>query len=335
MRWFVLILVWVSLGGCSAASSSAARGPSEDSVEWAIALHGGAGTVSRKIDPAVRSAYEAALTRALRLGVSMLERGAAGLDVVETVIRALEDDPLFNAGRGAVLTAEGRHELDASIMDGRNLSCGAVAGVTTVRHPITLARRVMERSRHVLLSGLGAEAFATETEVERVDNAFFATELRRAAWEAAAKKKKKRRDGGGTVGVVVRDREGHLAGGTSTGGMTYKRYGRVGDSPIIGAGTYADDRSVAVSCTGTGERFIERAVAYQVSARVRFAGMSLAEATRAAVAELPADAGGLVAVDRFGRISMEFNTTGMYRAAADSTGLQQVGIWSETIEPGP
>lgn len=330
-----VLLACVFLGGCSAAGYSAASAPPKASVDWALALHGGAGTISREAEPAVRGGYEAALARALQLGVSMLEQGAAGMDVVETVIRAMEDDPLFNAGRGAVFTAEGRHELDASIMDGRTLSCGAVAGVTTVRHPITLARRVMEHSRHVLLSGSGAEVFASKTKVERVDNAFFSTERRQADWKSAKSAKREPRDEGGTVGVVVRDGDGHLVGGTSTGGMTYKRYGRVGDSPIIGAGTYADDRTVAVSCTGVGERFIERAIAYQVAARMRFAGMSLVEASRAAVAELPTGSGGLVAVDRFGRISMQFNTPGMYRAAADSTGLRQVGIWDEVFEPAP
>ncbi|MBX2813675.1 MAG: isoaspartyl peptidase/L-asparaginase [Myxococcales bacterium] len=306
-------------------------------ITWAIALHGGAGTLSRDIELAEKHAYEVGLSTALALGVSMLERGDDGLDVVEAVVRVLEDDPVFNAGRGAVLTADGVHELDASIMDGRNLACGAVSGLTTVRHPIALARKVMTESSHVFLSGEGAEVFGSTVKVDRVENSFFTTEYQRKAWELAHEDAGEvvHKDAGeehGTVGVVVRDKNGHLGAGTSTGGTIYKRYGRVGDSPIIGAGTYADDRSVAVSCTGTGERFIEQVMAYQVAARIRFGAQSLADAVSAAMVELPAGAGGLIAVDRYGQIAMPFNTTVMHRAAADSTGRRNIGIWEEIIE---
>lgn len=286
---------------------------------WAIALHGGAGSITA--DPKARQAYEISLRAALQRGREMLADGADALDVVEKVIRQLEDDPLFNAGRGAVLNAKGTHELDASIMDGRNLSCGAVAGVTRARHPISVARLVMTRTRHVLLAGPGADAFAARQKVTLVPNDFFTTPRRLQQLKAKLGSKK------GTVGVVVRDAKGHLAAGTSTGGLTGKRYGRVGDSPVIGAGTYADDRSVAVSCTGTGEEFIRHAVAHSVADRVRLLGETVTAAARHVVEETlqPGD-GGLIAVGRDGEIAMVFNTPSMLRAAADASGRLEIGI---------
>lgn len=315
---FVVFLLLVSLG-CSATTERGAG-----SARWAIALHGGAGAIPVDAPLETRDAYRSSLTRALSRGASLLEEGWDGVEVVEAVIRQLEDDPLFNAGHGAVFNAEGRHELDASIMSGADLSCGAVAGVTTVRHPITLARHVMEETRHVLLSGAGAEAFADRCPVERVKNEFFSTERRREQWLRKRASKK------GTVGVVVLDREGHLAAGTSTGGLTDKRWGRIGDSPVIGAGTYADDAGCAVSCTGTGEEFIRHSVAASVSSRVRFGRASVQEAADALIHEiLSPDDGGLIAVDGRGRIAFSFSTPGMYRAAADSEGRFEVGIHAE------
>jgi beta-aspartyl-peptidase (threonine type) len=312
---------------------------------WAIALHGGAGTIPRSLPEARKAAVRGGLRAALTIGRDKLQQGAAALDVVEAVIRALEDDPQFNAGRGAVLNAEGRHELDASIMDGRHLACGAVAGVSTVRHPISAARRVMTETRHVLLSGAGAETFAAAQGLEQVDNAWFTTERRKASWERARQRaapgaeelapareavKPAKEDKKGTVGVVVLDQQGHLAAGTSTGGLTHKRWGRVGDSPIVGAGTYADDRSAAVSCTGTGEEFIRHAVAHNIATRVRLLGEPLQKAADHVVhQELRKGDGGVIAVDRRGTIAFSYSSEGMYRAAADSEGRFDVAIWEE------
>ncbi len=285
-----------------------------------------------------KQAYLGALAAALADGRERLARGDRAVEVVEALLRRFEDDPLFNAGRGAVFTADGTHELDASIMDGANLGCGAVAGVTTVRHPISLARLVMEKSPHVLLAGAGAERFADEMGVERVPNAWFDTPERReqlekwrqrqAAKEAAAKAH-------GTVGAVALDRAGHLAAATSTGGTTGKRWGRVGDSPIVGAGTYADDRTVAVSCTGSGEEFIRHGVARELAALVAYAGKTPQQAADRLIHETlkPGD-GGLIALGRDGAIVFSFSTLGMYRGAADANGRFEVAIW-EAAEPAP
>ena len=304
---------------------------------WALALHGGAGTIERGIAPDVRAAYHASLRAALAHGADRLAKGDAAVDVVEGVVRILEDDPLFNAGRGAVFTSDGAHELDASIMDGRTKACGAVAGVTTVKNPVTLARAVMEKTRHVLLAGPGAEAFADVAGVERVPNAWFSTDARRARWqEWRARSDAGAIDAGaspvavdekkGTVGAVARDVHGHLAAATSTGGLTGKRWGRVGDSPVVGAGTYADDATAAVSCTGTGEELIRHAVAHTVSARIALRGEDAEAAARGALAPLQDGDGGLVVVDAHGRLALVFNTTGMYRGAADATGRFETAI---------
>jgi L-asparaginase / beta-aspartyl-peptidase len=306
-------------------------------MDYAIAIHGGAGTVPRTMEPEKIAAYETSLKRALELGRDRLAGGSQALDVVEEVVRLLEDDPLFNAGKGAVFTHDGTHELDASIMDGRTLACGAVAGVKNAKNPISLARLVMTKTRHVLLVGDGADAFAREMKVDLVDNAWFDTDRRREQWqelvtkerEAAERGDKAPLDAGtkGTVGVVALDKQGHLAAATSTGGMTNKRWGRAGDSPIIGAGTYANDATVAVSCTGTGEEFIRHAVARTVHARMELAKEPLDVAARASLAQLKKGDGGLIAVDKHGNIALPYNTEGMYRGAADSKGRFDVAIW--------
>lgn len=307
--------------------------------KWAIAIHGGAGTIERaEMSPQTEAAYRAAMTAAAARGSAVLERGGSAMDAVEAVIRDLEDDPLFNAGRGAVFTAEGRNELDASIMDGATLRAGAVAGVTRTRHPISLARAVMERSRHVMLIGAGADAFAAEQGLEQVDPSFFFTERRWQGLEAELRAQglpvPPRPAGApapvsvgdapddhrfGTVGVVALDQAGHVAAGTSTGGMTAKRWGRVGDSPIIGAGTYASDQSCAVSGTGTGEYFIRLTVAREICALVQYRGMTLQQAAddviKNRLTALGGD-GGVVALTPDGQIAWSFNTTGMYRARA-------------------
>jgi len=319
-----LLLALVVAGSCAGPPESEPR----TAIAFAIAIHGGAGTISRSIDESRKAGYIESLTAALTLGRDLLEEGAHSLDVAERVVRLLEDDPRFNAGKGAVFTLEGSHELDASIMDGRDLSCGAVTGVRTVKNPISLARMVMERTPHVMLAGDGAEKFAADMEVETVDPSYFDTERRRQQLLEAQKRAAEKQSGGGTVGVVALDLHGDLAAATSTGGTTNKMWGRIGDSPVIGAGTYADNRTCAVSCTGSGEEFIRHGVAHAVSSLVAHGGMTLQEAAEEVIFEVlkPGD-GGLIAVGHDGSIAMVFNSVGMYRAAADSTGRFEVNIW--------
>ncbi len=334
----IALLLLVALGcACSTAPTLDDRRPPEaPAVEWALAIHGGAGAPDRSLPETEKQAYLASLERALRLGQAMLEGGGASLDAVEAVVRDLEDDPLFNAGRGAVFNADGVVELDASIMDGRTLGCGGVAAVKTIKNPVSLARLVYERTKHVLLVGPGAEAFAEQMGVERVGPDWFFTEPRwqellkhRAAAAAAADAAKSAaKAGGGTVGAVARDRQGNLAAATSTGGRTGKLSGRVGDSPVVGAGTYADNATCAVSGTGIGEEYIRHAAAYSVSAWMRHKEVPLDEALRRVIdEELKPGDGGLIAVDRDGRIAMRYNTPGMFRGAADAGGRFEVHIW--------
>ena len=309
-----------------------------DETPFAIALHGGAGTIERgAMSEELETTYRAFLDDAITRGYEQLREGRSGLDVVVSVIQMMEDSPLFNAGRGAVYTWEGTHELDASIMHGEDLDAGAVAGVSTVESPIALARAVMEDSPHVMLAGAGAEAFASERGFDPVSPEYFATERRREALEAykaneQAGLKPEADHKFGTVGVVVLDQAGNLVAGTSTGGMTGKRWGRVGDSPVIGAGTYADNRSCAVSATGHGEYFIRHTVARDICARMQFGGETLEEAASTVVMEelVKADGeGGVVAVDSAGRVALIFNTSGMYRASIDAAGHKVVGIYGE------
>ena len=331
--FFILFLASVgiaALTSCQPETTESGQ-PLPERMEYAIALHGGAGVISRDIDDEVRDGYLASLEQALTIGRDLLDEGGSSLDAVEQVIRYLEDDERFNAGRGAVFTSGGRHELDASIMDGRDLNAGAVAGVRTVRNPISLARKVMEESRHVMFAGDGAELFADMMDVERVDNSWFNTDRRRQQLERA-REQSARLDPDippfGTVGVAALDRDGNLAAGTSTGGMTNKMPGRIGDSPVIAAGTYADNNSCAVSATGHGEKFIRNAVAYQICAIMEFQGATLDEAARIVIHEkLGEGDGGIIAVDHLGNIAMEFSSPGMFRGAADSGGRFEVAIW--------
>ncbi|HVS12542.1 MAG TPA: isoaspartyl peptidase/L-asparaginase [Thermoanaerobaculia bacterium] len=300
-------------------------------LDWAIALHGGAGSIDRELDA---EPYRTALGGALDEAVRMLDEGLAALEVVQAVVVRLEDDPLYNAGRGAVLTYDGAHELDAAIMEGRTLAAGAVAGVRNVRNPVVLARRVMESSPHVLLSGAGADAFAREMRVPRVPQDYFTTERRLRQWREVRRTVAAPPPGRSTVGAVALDRYGNLAAATSTGGTVNKRWGRIGDVPLLGAGTYADNRSVAVSCTGRGEELIRHAVAHDLAARVTYLDQSLDDAAIEIVERVlaPGD-GGLVAVDHRGHLALVFNTEGMFRAAADSAGRREVAIWRDP-QPG-
>jgi beta-aspartyl-peptidase (threonine type) len=301
--------------------------PAPEPVDFAIAIHGGAGAIGPK-PPGEEQAYRNSLEETLAYGRDLLDSGEKALDVVEKVIIRLEDDPLFNAGKGAVYNHDGNHELDASIMDGYDLSCGGVAGVKTVANPITLARMVMDLTPHVLLAGPGADAFAGEMGVDPVPQEYFHTERGHQRWQKHLKELEEERHG--TVGAVVLDRYGNLAAGTSTGGLTGKRFGRVGDSPVIGAGTYADNGSCAVSCTGQGEEFIRLAIAYNVSNRMKLTGATLLQAADDAInRQLQPDTGGLIAVDAQGNLVVIFNTSGMYRGMADSNGLFEVGIYRE------
>jgi beta-aspartyl-peptidase (threonine type) len=303
---------------------------------FAIAIHGGAGTLPRaEMSAEAEARYRSGLKEAIDAGFAILQDGGSSLDAVTRAVVLLEDNPLFNAGKGAVFTLDGRNELDASIMDGSTLNAGAVCGVTRIRNPVELARAVMEKSAHVMLAGAGAEEFASDQGFAFVPQSYFYTPER---WRQL-----ERIRGGdadlsaltishvGTVGAVALDDRGRLAAATSTGGMTGKRYQRIGDSPIIGAGTYADDRSCAVSATGHGEVFIRLAVAHDICARMRFGGRSLTQAVREVVlGDLPprGGEGGVIAVDARGEIAIEFNSEGMFRASRRQGEAAQVSIYA-------
>jgi beta-aspartyl-peptidase (threonine type) len=316
----------------------------------AIAIHGGAGTIARdSLSPEQEKLYHAGLAGAVRAGQRVLEQGGAALDAVTEAVVALEDYPLFNAGHGAVYTRDGKHELDASIMDGRTLATGAVGFLRRIRNPIRAARAVMERSEYVFMVGEGADAFALEQGLAEVENSYFDTVGRHEQWllvraeggvaldhDAASRlaaRTKASVDGRkfGTVGAVAIDRDGNLAAGTSTGGMTNKHSGRIGDSPLIGAGCYANNRTVAISATGTGEVFVRTVAAHDISARMEYAGASLAEACQQVIMEkLPplGGRGGIVAIDHLGNVLLPFNTEGMYRGWARGSETPITGIYA-------
>jgi L-asparaginase / beta-aspartyl-peptidase len=307
------------------------------SAEWKLVIHGGAGVIKKaNITPDKERELRAALDEALRTGSTILEKGGSAVDAVEATVRVLEDNPNFNAGKGAVFTYDGNIELDASIMDGRTRAAGAVTGVTMTRHPISLARRVMEKSEHVFLSGDGADAFSKAQGIEQVPRTYFETPLRRKQLEEYKTKKVSALDieyKFGTVGAVAVDADGHVAAATSTGGMTGKRWGRIGDSPIIGAGTYADDRGCAVSGTGWGEYFIRVGVAHEICARMRLDGTAPQQAADEVMAEVKAlgGDGGVILVTPKGDMVYSFNTPGMYRGMASSAG-RTVALYGEAEE---
>jgi beta-aspartyl-peptidase (threonine type) len=294
-------------------------------MAWGLVLHGGAGTISRdKLTPEREAIMRADLERALREAHGVLAHGGSSLDAVTAAIVILEDSPYFNAGKGAVFTHDGVNELDAAIMSGKTRAAGAVASVRTVKNPIKLARAVMEQSRHVMMVGTGADEFAKASGIEQVDPPYFRTEERWQQLQEALEE-----DKFGTVGAVALDRSGALAAGTSTGGLTNKRYGRVGDSPIIGAGTYADERC-GVSATGHGELFIRYTVARDICARVEYAGVSLAQAAHDVVEVELVKAkgdGGIIAMDASGHWALTFNTPGMYRGYIGDDGVPHVDIY--------
>ena len=292
----------------------------------AIVIHGGAGTILKKnMSDEKERLYKEKLKEAISIGYQILKDGGSSLDAVEQTILILENSPLFNAGKGAVFTHEMKNELDASIMDGSNLNAGAVAGVTIIKNPIKAARAVMEESEHVLLAGKGAESFAIAQNIDTVNPSYFYTEK-----SANSLKRRIENEKHGTVGCVALDINGNLAAGTSTGGMTNKKWGRIGDSPIIGAGTYANNKTCAVSCTGWGEFYIRGVVAHDISAMMEYGGLSLKKAAQKVVHEKLTQlggTGGIIAIDQKGNIVMEFNTDGMYRAfmTEDSSGIYIYG----------
>lgn len=303
---------------------------------FAIAIHGGAGTILReKLGPTLEREYQSCLNKYLQSASEILKKGGTAIEAVEKAVELLENDSLFNAGKGSVMTHDGEFELDASIMDGKNRKAGAVCGIRNIANPIKVARLVMTQSDHVLLSGKGARRFAEEVGFKRVRPDYFFTPERAKQLEKARIQNKTLLDHShdekfGTVGAVALDLGGNLAAATSTGGLTNKKFGRVGDSPIIGAGTWAENNVCAVSCTGQGEAFLRSATASEVAARIKFAGLDLENAAKLAIHETITSLGyqgGLIAVDSLGNIVMPFNTTGMYRASLRSDGMPYIGIY--------
>jgi len=325
-----------------ASNAALATDTVQEKPRVAIAIHGGAGTILKTMmTPEKEANYKRVLTEAVQHGYSLLKEGEKGEVAVVETIKILESSPLFNAGIGAVYTFDGEHELDASIMHGGNKNAGAVAGVKTIRSPIEAALLVMNESPHVMLSGKGAEEYAKEHGLEQVDNAIFDTEFRKQALDKAKARMEQASNGYGsqegnerfgTVGAVVLDSNGNIVAGTSTGGMTAKRYGRIGDSPVIGAGTYADNESCAVSATGHGEYFIRYNVAADICARMKYQGLSLSDAANTVVNDVLVKAGGdggVIAIDAKGNVAMPFNSAGMYRASIDTNGEVKVAIYKD------
>lgn len=352
-----LVMACFSAGtSCSDKKSSDQNTPEAGPVETreeaqvnrplALVIHGGAGTILREnMSPEMETAYRQKLQEALDAGYLVLEAGGTSVEAVRSAINVMEDSPLFNAGKGAVFNSLGKHELDASIMEGHTLNAGAVAGVTRIKNPIDAAILVKDSTRHVMLSGAGAEEFVSQYELTLVEESYFDTDKRFQQLQKAQDKEKVTLDHSsllneeliddhkyGTVGCVALDKAGNLAAGTSTGGMTNKKYGRIGDSPIIGAGNYANNKSCGVSCTGTGEYFIRTLAAHEASDLMLYKGMTVSEALREVIGqieELGGD-GGMIAMDRDGNVAWEFNTDGMYRAYKRSTGENVIEIYEQT-----
>ncbi|MCF8230092.1 MAG: isoaspartyl peptidase/L-asparaginase [Bacteroidales bacterium] len=321
----ILLIAAMLVSSCNEPSSTAKE---TTKPEYALVIHGGAGYITKdNISPSKEKIYVTKLRDVLQLGDSILKNGGTSLDAVEQCINMMEDSPLFNAGKGAVFTETGENEMDASIMSGIDNNAGAVAGVKTIKNPISAARKVMEESKHVMLAGVGAESFADSMGVKMVEPEYFFTEK---SWKSLQNIRKS--DKHGTVGCVALDKYGNLAAGTSTGGMTNKMRGRIGDSPVIGAGTYADNTTCAVSSTGHGEYFIRNVVAYDITALMKYKGQSLEEAAQFVIMEklksLNAN-GGIIAIDKDGNISMPFNTPGMFRGFVLSDGNMEVMLYQE------
>ncbi len=343
MRSIILVsIIFISMNNSTAKAQ-----------KFALAVHGGAGTILKEsMNPELETEYKTKLKEALDAGYAVLKSGKSSLDAVETAVKILEDSPLFNAGKGSVFTSDGKNEMDASIMDGKTLKAGAVAGVTIIKNPISAARKVMENSPHVMMAGKGAEKFATEQKLEIVPPEYFFDSLRYKQWQKIKETEKIQLEHNGergdvkrsfdvefnpnpdnkygTVGAVALDINGNLAAATSTGGMTNKKFGRVGDSPIIGAGCYANNKTCAVSSTGHGEFFIRNVVAYDISAMMEYKNVSLKEAAETVINKKLTElggTGGVIAIDAQGNIAMPFNTPGMYRGLVKENGEVEVYIF--------
>lgn len=350
LRYYGLLLLALFAFSCTPqkepSEKEATATPGEKPVEQgpiSLVIHGGAGTIKKENMSAERdSLYRAKLTEALNTGYAVLEKGGTSLEAVTSTINVLENSPLFNAGKGSVFTNEGKNEMDAAIMNGKDRNAGAVAGVTTVKNPINAALAVMEQSPHVMLAGKGAELFAAEQSLEIVDPEYFFVQSRYDALQRIKEREANNQTSlldfefpdrkFGTVGCVALDKEGNIAAGTSTGGMTNKRYGRIGDAPIIAAGTYADNRTCGVSATGHGEYFIRSVVAYDIAAKMRYGNMSLEEAAHTVVNEELVEfggSGGIIALDKAGNIVMPFNSAGMFRGYMKEKGNPQVFIYKD------
>ncbi|GLB48298.1 isoaspartyl peptidase/L-asparaginase family protein [Neptunitalea lumnitzerae] len=347
MRVFLALLLLPLFWACTSTPSTegAKNTPKKDSIPtFAIVIHGGAGTILKENMPdSLEAAYKAKLKEAVTKGYAILKNGGSSLDAVEQTIKVMEDSPLFNSAKGAVFTAEGKNELDASFMEGKNLNAGAVAGVTTVKNPISLARAVMEQSEHVMLSGKGAEEFAASVGLEIIDPSYFYTKKRMQSLLKVQEREKQNKVSGvntydpyiqntkyGTVGCVALDQNGTIAAGTSTGGMTNKRWNRIGDSPIIGAGTYANNATCGISSTGWGEYFIRGVVAHDISAMMEYKGVGIEEASKTVIQDKltkMGGTGGVIGIDHLGTIITEFNTAGMFRASIDANGNLTIGIY--------
>jgi beta-aspartyl-peptidase (threonine type) len=330
----LLLFILIAFSGCTTRNSnkiseSTSTPWSESKLDWAIVIHGGAGVITReKMTPEMDKDYRAALTTALETGKKILTEGGSALDAVEMTVRIMEDNPLFNAGKGAVFNHDGINELDAAIMDGSNLAAGAVTCVTDIKNPVSAARRVMTNSPHVLLSGAGASQFAKEQGLEIVPPEYFRTERRFNELQEALKNEKN-----GTVGCCALDKNGNLAAATSTGGRTNKKYNRIGDSPIIGAGTYANNNTCAVSGTGIGEFFMRWTVAHDISALMEYKNMTVKQASDLVIYDKLEKAqkatGGVICLDRNGNIAMPFNTEGMFRGFSSSDGREGIFIYKD------
>ncbi|MDT0644094.1 isoaspartyl peptidase/L-asparaginase [Zunongwangia sp. F363] len=355
MKKLLLLFSFCLFIACNENTSSKAAKPSEENSEkinndslpnFGIVIHGGAGTILKEnMSDSLEQAYRAKLEEAIRTGHEILANGGTAVEAVRKTINVMENSPLFNSGKGAVFANDETNQLDASIMDGKTLNAGAVAGVSTVKNPIDLAYEVMVNSEHVLLVGKGAEVFAKEQGLEMVDPSYFYTENRFQSLQRVKEREKAKADNKtafydpyikdskfGTVGCAALDKNGNLAAGTSTGGMTNKKYNRIGDSPIIGAGTYANNKTCAVSGTGWGEFFIRGVVAYDISALMEYNGLSLQEAASKVIQEKNPELGGnggIIAIDHDGNVAMEFNTAGMYRAKMNKNGELEIGIYGE------
>lgn len=353
-NYLLLLLFTIALISCketqkenNSSSQEVASETTQEPQKIAIVIHGGAGTILKKnMTPEKEAAYNTQLHLALETGYAILKNGGSSIDAVEKTIHILENSPLFNAGKGAVFTHEEKNELDASIMTGNDLNAGAVAGVTTIKNPISAARMVLEASPHVMLSGTGAETFAKEKGLEIVDPSYFYTENRFKALKKVQEQEKTILDHDdkvsfydpdikdakfGTVGCVALDKNGNITAGTSTGGMTNKRWGRIGDSPVIGSGTYANNVTCGVSSTGHGEYFIRAQVAHDISALMEYKSLSLEDAAREVIQnklKAMGGTGGIIALDKQGNIVMEFNTEGMYRGAIDNDGNRTIKIYN-------